>query len=333
MAVSVMGQRNEPSQLLFSRIARIGAIIDTEKRQITNRELLGMCAASESESFSTDPHLCHEIAETALNNLVRTKYGKLLLDSVDPASACSEVLRPLQRRLPTQTWRSTAQITFQQFSTPAPIAFLAAYLLNLTSDDIVLEPSCGTGSLAVWALAAGTNVVTNEIDATRSELAALLGLSPTGFNGEFIDDLLPENIVPNVVLANPPFSSSAGRTTQNQSKFGFRHVESALRRLSNEGRFGIILGGSGSPRGPHGKAFWNSLQPDIRVTASMGLPGHEYYRNGTTVGVTLILGEKSSRASTEVVSLEKPANIIASSVEDALEQALALGLRFPTQPE
>ncbi len=322
-----MGQPNEPSRLIFNLIERIGAIIDTDKRQITNRELLALCAVSEIEIFSTDPHLCHEIAETALNNLVRTKYGKLLLDSVHPASACAEVLRPLQRRLPTQTWRSTAQITYQQFSSPVTIAFLAAYLLNLNRNDIVLEPSCGTGSLAVWALAAGAGVIANEIDATRSELAALLGLNPTGFNAEFIDDLLPENIVPNVVLANPPFSSSAGRTTRNQSKFGFRHVESALRRLSKGGRFGIILGGSGSPRSPHGKAFWNSLQPDIRVTASIDLQGHEYYCNGTTVGVTLILGEKSSRVSTEVVSLEKAAEIIASSVEDAVEQALGLRLR------
>lgn len=328
-----MGQPNEPSRLIFHLIARIGAIIGTEKRQITNRELLGVCAVSESESFSTDPHLCHEIAETALSNLVRTKYGKPLLDSVHPASACSEVLRPLQKRLPTQTWRSTAQITYQQFSTPVTIAFLAAYLLNLNGDDIVLEPSCGTGSLAVWALAAGAGVIANEIDATRSELAALLGLSPTGYNAEFIDDLLPANIFPNVVLANPPFSSSAGRTTRNQSKFGFRHVESALKRLSNGGRFAIILGESGSPRSLHGKAFWNSLQPDLRVTASIGLPGHEYYRNGTTVGVTLILGEKSSRAHTEVVSLEEPTGIIASSVEDAFEQALGLGLRSSTQPE
>lgn len=328
-----MGQPNETSRLLFNLIERIGAIIDTDKRQITNRELLGVCTESGSESFSKDPHLCHELAETALNQLVRTRYGKMLLDSVDPASACSDVLRPLQRRLPTQTWRSSAQITFQQFSTPAPIAFLAAYLLNLKGNDIVLEPSCGTGSLAVWALAAGTNVVTNEIDATRSELAAMLGLNPTGYNAEFVDDLLPANIFPNVVLANPPFSSSAGRTTRNQSKFGFRHVESPLRRLSEEGRFAIILGGSGSPRSLHGKAFWNSLQPDIRVTASIGLPRHEYYRNGTTVGVTLILGEKSSRAYTEIVSLEKPAGIIASSVEDAFEQALGLGLRSSTQPE
>jgi len=320
----------QPSAL--ATINRIVEIIDTEKRGITNRELLAICAEHD-ESYLADPHFCHEIAEAAINFLVATKYAKDLLASNKPAAACAEILRPLQKRLPTQTWRSTTQITYQQFSTPVAIAYLAAYLLNLSGNDNVLEPSCGTGSLAVWAIASRAKVVTNEIDPRRRELAGLLGLNPTGYNAEFIDDLLSENLIPNVVLANPPFSSSAGRTTRNQSKFGFRHVESALRRLASRGRFAIILGGSGSPHNPQGKAFWESLQPDIRVTASIDLPGREYYRNGTTVGVTLILGEKSS-GTTERVNLDKkPVAIAASSVEDAFDQALALGSRFSSHSQ
>lgn len=247
----------------------------------------------------TDPHLCHEIAETALNYLIATKYGKPLLSSDNPSTACSEILRPLQRRLPTQSWRSEAQVTYQQFSTPAPIAYLAAYLLNLNSEDVVFEPSCGTGSLAVWAQAAGATVVTNEIDPRRRQLARLIGFDPTGHDAEFIDDLLPESIAPNAVLVNPPFSSSGGRVERNWNKFGFRHVESALRRLATGGRFAVILGECGSPGSVAGKRFWDSVSPAIRVTRSISLPGREYYRNGTTVGVTLILGRKLSVNETE----------------------------------
>lgn len=312
---------------LLATIKRIVEIIDTEKRGITNRELLALCA-EHNESYLADPHFCHEIGEAALNSVIVAKYANGLLSSNTPAATCSEILRPLQKRLPTQTWRSTTQITYQQFSTPVTIAYLAAYLLNLTGNDNVLEPSCGTGSLAVWAIASGAKVVTNEIDSGRRELAGLLGLNPTAYNAEFIDDLLSENLIPNVVLANPPFSSSAGRTTRNHSKFGFRHVESALRRLASRGRFAIILGGSGSPQNTRGKVFWESVQPDIRVTASIDLPGHEYYRNGTTVGVTLILGYKSPSTTNGVTSVEKPVALVASSVEDAFDQALALGLRF-----
>ena len=148
-------------------VERIATIIDAENRQITNRELLFLCGADAIKSVATDPHLCHEIAETALNHLVRDRYGKILLDSANPSSSCSEVLKPLQKRLPTQTWRSSTQICFQQFSTPTSIAYLGAFLLNLNADDVVLEPSCGTGSLAVWAQAAGATVLTPHAERPR----------------------------------------------------------------------------------------------------------------------------------------------------------------------
>lgn len=279
-------------QIPLSLIEKISGLIDAEQTTISNLELLDLCTAAGINAISIDPHLCHEIAETALNHLVKTKYGKLLLSSRDPAVSCAEILRPLQQRLPTQSWRSESQITFQQFSTPAPIAYLAAYLLNLDVADTLLEPSCGTGSLAVWALAAGSTVVSNEVDARRRELASLVDLEPTGYDAEFIDDLLPATIVPNVILANPPFSSSGGRVDRNQSKFGFRHVESVLRRLAVGGRFAVVLGETGSPATVSGKRFWHSMLPWIQVTRSISLSGRQYYRNGTTVGITLIFGRK-----------------------------------------
>lgn len=314
----------------LSLIDRIGCVIDTEARSITNHDLQDLCNAEGINGLSIDPHLCHEIAETALNFRIWTKYGTGSLSSADPFSACSEILKPLQKRLPTQSWRSETQIAFQQFSTPASIAYLAAYLLNLDDKDTVLEPSCGTGSLAVWALAAGATVVSNEIDPRRRELASLVGLDPTGYDAEFIDDLLSESVNPNVILANPPFSSSGGRVERNQSKFGFRHVESALRRLVPGGRFVIILGESGSLKTISGRRFWQSLEPNVHVSAAIELPGSEYYRNGTTVRVTLLLGRKSSNneLATATATIDDHIGISATSVEDAFDKSLAISLRF-----
>jgi hypothetical protein len=309
-------------------VEQLASIIDLEKKKVSNRKLLELCAGAGIGNLSNDPHLCHEIAEVALNHLIRTKYGKELLDSADPTAACSEILRPIQQRLPTQTWRSSAQITYQQFSTPAHIAYLAAYLLDLKSSDIVLEPSSGTGSLAVWASAAGATVVANEIDPRRCELARILGFDPAGHNAEFIDDLLPENVIPNVILANPPFSSSGGRTDRNEKKFGFRHVESALRRLSAGGRFAVILGVAGSPSSLAGRTFWLGLS-DVRLSGAIELQGTEYYKNGTTGGVTLILGRKLSKLEDlEPTLIESLPIIFTSSVEDAFEKALGVNLRL-----
>ena len=321
-----MGQTKEAMSRLLTAVERIAAIIDVEKKEITNRELIKLCSTAGIECLSTDPHLCHELAEAALNHLIRTKYGKILLDSPDPAKACIDVLRTLQKRLPTQTWRSSAQITYQQFSTPPPIAYLAAYLLILNNGDVVLEPSCGTSSLAVWAKAAGATVVTNEIDPRRRQLAELLGFRPTAHDAEFIDDFLPESFAPNAVLINPPFSSSGGRVERNRNSFGFRHVESALRRLGTGGRFAVMLGESGSPNTFAGKTFWQALT-DIRPAAAIELPGSEYYRNGTTVGVTLILGRKLGKPlGDKSVSEDAVPTIVALSVEDAFEKVLAAGI-------
>lgn len=320
-----MSHCNVPTDILGA-VKQIASLIDLEEKAITNRKLLEICADAGVENLSNDPHFCHEIAEVAINHLICTKYGEDFLDAANPIAACSEILRPLQQRFPTQTWRSNTQITFHQFSTPAPIAYLAAYLLNLKSSDIVLEPSVGTASLAVWALAAGATVVTNEIDPRRRELARILGFNPTGHNAEFIDDLLPEAVIPTVVLANPPFSSSGGRTERNEKKFGFRHVESALRRLSTDGRFAIILGEAGSPRCLSGRTLWQGLR-DVRLSGVIEIPGTEYYKNGTTVGVTLILGRKFIKRE-EPVPLENVPIISGSSVEDAFEKAHRLNLRF-----
>ncbi len=264
-----------------------------------------------------------------MNLLILKKYGRDLLASEDPIEGVSTVLRPLQKRLPTQTWRSETQIAYQQFSTPVTIAYLAAYLLNIRQGEAVLEPSCGTGCLAVWAFAAGAKVIANEIDPRRRGSALALGFQPYSFDAEFIDDLLPEHLLPDIVLANPPFSSTGGRVKNNSIDFGFRHIESALRRLKKGGRFAVILGESGSPRSRSGNRFWEYLSPEIQVNASIELPGREFYSNGTSVKTTLILGTKSPAIDTPLSSqLEAAPHIVAQSVEDAFEQAISLNLRF-----
>jgi hypothetical protein len=60
-------------------------------------------------------------------------------------------LHNLEARLPTQTVRSEEQVEHQHFSTPLGLAWLAAHLADIQPDDVVLEPSAGTGMLAVWA--------------------------------------------------------------------------------------------------------------------------------------------------------------------------------------
>lgn len=313
---------------LTGLIERVTKIADGEL-PISNKNLIELCKDYGVFESTVDSHIFHEIAETALNSLIQKKYGSELLTNIDPLESISATLRPLQKRLPTQTWRSETQITYQQFSTPAAIAYLAAYLLNIRPGETILEPSCGTGSLAVWAGAAGAIVIANEIDPRRRVLAQTLGFEPYGFDGEFIDDLLPEHLLPDVIFANPPFSSSAGRVQRNSIEYGFHHIDSALRRLKKGGRFAVILGEDGSPRSRNGCRFWDYLHPEIQLKASIELPGREFYPNGTSVKTTLIIGKKPvSPRTASSLEIESVPNIVATSVEHAFEKALALNIRF-----
>lgn len=302
--------------------------IDCAKRVLENKELLQICGGIDKiMNGEFNPHFCHEIAETALNNLILTKYSENLTDN--PIEFVQQNLKPVVSRLPTQTWRSREQITFQQFSTPPAIGFLIAYTLNLKLGEIILEPSAGTGNLAVWAKASGAKVLTNEIDVRRRALLQQLGFKPTALNAEFIHDFLPPEITVDVVMMNPPFSAN-GERTKNSSKYGFRHVESALERLKQGGRFGIILGEAGGLDTKTGREFWRKTLERFDVKANIKLSGREYYKNGTTVDINLIFGEKLIEP--RQIDLTKAVNQIpfftAQTVEEAFDRIATQNLRF-----
>ena len=267
--------------------------IDNEKKSFTNRELLEICRES-ADIFSgeANPHFCHEIAEAALNLLIRRKYALNSLVAEKPVEIVLDLLKPLALRLPTQTWRSREMTVRQQFSTPPAVAYLLAYLLNLDGHEQVLEPSAGTGNLIVWTSGREIKTHTNEIDSRRRFLLEQIGFVPTAFNAEFINDFLAPDCAPDCVLMNPPFSSSGGRTKNNSSKFGFRHVESALERLKKGGRFGVILGEAGGLDTKTGNDFWRKLSDRIEVGAVIKIDGREYFKKGTTVDINLIIGKK-----------------------------------------
>jgi type I restriction-modification system DNA methylase subunit len=305
--------------------------IDNEKQSITNRELLEICRdVADFRRGESNPHFCHEIAEAALNLLIRRKYAKNLLVAKNPAEAVRSLLKPLASRLPTQTWRSREQTERQQFSTPPSIAYLLAYALSLGENEEVLEPSAGTGSLAVWTSEVGIKTYTNEIDPRRRFLLGQIGFAPTTYNAEFINDFLQPEILPSCVLMNPPFSSSGGRTKNNSSKFGFRHVESALERLKKGGKFGIILGEAGGLDFKTGSDFWEKLSENFRVKAIIKIVGREYNKNGTTVDINLIIGRKLSEP-LKIDWLQAANKIIcisANTVEEAFEKVQTFNLRL-----
>ncbi len=79
------------------------------------------------------------------------KFGGAMRTRAGSPTAMLEMLTRLAGRLASQTRRSEESEHFQQFSTPLALGFVVAEAAALTPSDVVLEPSAGTGLLAIFA--------------------------------------------------------------------------------------------------------------------------------------------------------------------------------------
>ena len=171
------------------------------------------------------------------------KFGSAMRTRAGSAAAMLEMLTRLAGRLPSQTRRSEESEHFQQFSTPIALGFVAAEAAALTPGDLVLEPSAGTGLLAIFAELAKARLALNEIAETRAGLLGRLfrDVAVTRHNAEQIHDHLDAAIRPSVVLMNPPFSASP-KVEGRFAEAAMRHIGSALARLAEGGRLVAITG-------------------------------------------------------------------------------------------
>src|SRR5437764_13013596 len=239
------------------------------------------------------PRDAYDAVEIAVNNHLSETHA-LELMQMDLSEALTSVLRPLMHRLPRQTDRTLEQTERQQFSTPPTLAYLAARLLDPKPSDIVLEPSAGTGSLAIWPCAVGAKVICNETSLRRfSLLRCVLNFEPFPLDAEFIDDLLPADIQPTAGLMNPPFSSTSGRVTKTNPLYGGHHVASALRRLKEGGRLVAIVSEAMSFHHPSFSEWWQRIACLCNIRANLTLDGKEYAKYGTAPDVQVLVIDKT----------------------------------------
>ena len=234
----------------------------------------------------------YEACEAATVLFLR-KYGKALFRKAATPALRLSVLSKIASLLPTHTRRSEESQAFQQFSTPIPLGLVAATAAAITSADRVLEPSSGTGLLAILAEIAGGALILNELAETRAGLLASLfpAVPVTRFDAAQIDDLLDPGAVPSVVLMNPPFSVMAnveGRVADAV----VRHVATALARLAPGGRLVTITGASFAADNPAWAPAFARLQERGRVVFSAAIDGAVYARQGTTIDTRLTVIDK-----------------------------------------
>ena len=112
-------------------------------------------------------------------------------------------------------------------------------------------------------------------------------------NAEQIDNILPEQVRPTVVIMNPPFSKTAGRMgDKKQPMVAADHIEQGLKRLEPGGRLVAIVGRGMTMGAPAYRPWWDKIGKAYSVRANIGVDGKVYEKYGTTFGSRLLVIDK-----------------------------------------
>src|SRR5579875_2195252 len=258
----------------------------------TLRAAMEQTFGSSDTTGAWDWKAAYDACEAATVLFLR-KYGKALLRKAGSPAEALPMLGKIVGLLPTHTRRSIESEALQQFSTPIPLGHAVATAAAITPGDRVLEPSAGTGLLAILAEIAGGALVLNELAGTRAGLLALLfpDIAVSRHDAAQIHDHLDAAVVPSVVIMNPPFSAMAN-VQGRMADAAYRHIDSALARLADGGRLVAITGANFAPDAPAWRDAYVRLQERGRVVFSAAIDGRVYARHGTTFQTRLTVIDK-----------------------------------------
>ncbi|MDH3662153.1 MAG: strawberry notch family protein, partial [Alphaproteobacteria bacterium] len=261
----------------------------------------------------------YDAVEAAVVLFLR-RYGRAMRQTADGDAVMLGMIERVALRLPSFTRRSTEQVELQQFSTPPALAFLVAAAAKIQPGDVVLEPSAGTGLLAIMAEIAGSALILNELGDDRAALLEALwpNASVTRFNAEHIHDRLDRTLSPNVVIMNPPFSTSPD-VRAHRSIVTERHVGAGLRRLAQGGRLVTITSAGFEPAG--------LADEGVQLVFSSAIDGKVYRRAGTGIATRLTVYDKAAPGREQPPS---PWPDPASDPAELLQRLAALPARQPS---
>ncbi len=193
--------------------------------------------------------------------------------------------------------RTSMSVFMQQYSTPAPISFLASsHVKNSNADSLYLEPSAGNGLLTIALPYHQTYV--NELDDVRldnlkeqpfAKVSSWNAVKPPFAYDRKFDG----------VITNPPFGSLS--QPELFGRFKIKRLEhamalNALRCMKDDGKAAIIIGGHtswdkhGRVSAGQNRIFLNYLYHFYNVEDIIPINGKKLYsRQGTSFNTRLIL--------------------------------------------
>lgn len=230
-----------------------------------------------------------ELAETAI---VKRARGIASSESTNDAVKF-ERIKTLYENQPSLNQRDSERVMKQQYSTPAPYAFLADMYVKGNGKVIesALEPSAGNGMLTIGLPMDKVHV--NDIDAQR-----LANLRRQGFKNVTSQDgtqpFADRDV--DVVVTNPPFGSATPKEYDGYkiSSLEGQMAINALESMKDDGRAAIIIGGKteyakNGSLNPKDKAFLGYLYSHYNVEDVINVDGSLYAKQGTSYPTRIIL--------------------------------------------
>lgn len=230
-----------------------------------------------------------ELAETAI---VKRARGIASSESTNDAVKF-ERIKTLYENQPSLNQRDSERVMKQQYSTPAPYAFLADMYVkgNGKMIESALEPSAGNGMLTIGLPMDKVHV--NDIDAQR-----LANLRRQGFKNVTSQDgtqpFADKDV--DVVVTNPPFGSATPKEYDGYkiSSLEGQMAINALESMKDDGRAAIIIGGKteyakNGSLNPKDKAFLGYLYSHYNVEDVINVDGSLYAKQGTSYPTRIIL--------------------------------------------
>lgn len=199
--------------------------------------------------------------------------------------------------------RTSESIMLQQYSTPAPIGYLAGIFCGVDRFHLkgltAFEPSAGNGLLTISGQPSVFRV--NEIGKLRNlnlQTQGFISVDKTDATEDFSQTLGYENTF-DAVITNPPFGRSRVAVDFDGYKIDTLEHLMAIRALDTmkpKGKAAIIIGGhteydeKGRVRAGSQRLFLNYLYSHYYVADIIPIDGHKLYsRQGTSFDVRLIL--------------------------------------------
>ncbi len=230
-----------------------------------------------------------ELAETAI---VQRARGIASSESTNNAEKFKRI-KKLYENQPSLNQRDSERVMKQQYSTPAPYAFLADMYVKGNGKEIksALEPSAGNGMLTIGLPKDAVHV--NDIDAQRLE-----NLRRQGFKNVTSQDgtqpFADKDV--DVVVTNPPFGSAIPKEYDGYkiSSLEGQMAINALESMKDDGRAAIIIGGKteyakNGSLNPKDKAFLGYLYSHYNVEDVINVDGSLYAKQGTSYPTRIIL--------------------------------------------